>query len=49
MSPISHGRDGMVRAAAQSLPTGVDLIFVSYDGAAIYDLLVANLATAQPP
>ena len=49
MSPISHGRDGMVRAAAQSLAAGVDLILVNYDGAAIYDLPAANLAMAQPP
>lgn len=43
MSPISHGRGGIVRAAQQSMAAGVDLILLSYDGEAVYDLLGANL------
>ena len=49
MSPISHGRGGIVRAAEQSMAAGVDLILLSYDAAAVYDLLGANLATAHAP
>ncbi|MES2924874.1 MAG: glycoside hydrolase family 3 N-terminal domain-containing protein [Verrucomicrobiota bacterium] len=48
MSPISHGRGGIVRAAAQSMAAGVDLILLSYDGAAVYDLLGANLEKRPP-
>ena len=43
MSPIFHGRGGIVSAAEQSLAAGVDLILLSYDSAAVYDLLAANL------
>lgn len=43
MSPISHGRGGIVRAAEQSMAAGVDLILLSYDGESVYDLLGANL------
>ncbi len=44
MSPISHGRGGIVRAAEQSMAAGVDLILLSYDATTVYDLLAANLA-----
>ncbi len=43
MSPISHGRGGIVRAAEQSMAAGVDLILLSYDGESVYDLLGASL------
>lgn len=48
MSPISHGRGGIVRAAELSMAAGVDLILLSYDAAAVYDLLAANLARMPP-
>lgn len=49
MSPIFHGRGGIVRAAQQSMAAEVDLILISYDGDAVYHLLAANLAAAQRP
>jgi len=49
MAPIFHGRGGIVRAAEQSMAAGVDLILLSYDGEAVYDLLAANLATGNSP
>lgn len=48
MSPISHGRGGIVRAAEQSMAAGVDLILLSYDGESVYDLLGAHLADSDP-
>lgn len=48
MSPIFHGRGGIVRAAEQSMAAGMDLILLSYDGAAVYDLLAANLVNKPP-
>lgn len=48
MSPIFHGRGGIVSAAEQSLAAGVDLILLSYDAAAVYDLLAANLGKNPP-
>jgi beta-N-acetylhexosaminidase len=43
MAPISHGRGGIARAAKQSMAAGVDLILLSYDAEAVYDLLGAEL------
>ena len=48
MSPIFHGRGGIVSAAEQSRVAGVDLILLSYDAAAVYDLLAANLEKNPP-
>ena len=39
MVPISHGPGGMVGAAENSMAAGVDLILLSYDAQAVYDLL----------
>jgi len=43
MTPIFHAPGGIVRAAERSLAAGVDLILLSYDGAAVYDLLAAKM------
>jgi len=39
MAPVSHGKGGIVRAARESMAAGVDLILLSYDAEAVYDLL----------
>lgn len=44
MAPISHGPGGIALAAKQSMAAGVDLILLSYDAEAVYDLLGAELA-----
>lgn len=41
MAPISHGPGGIVRAARNSMASGVDLILLSYDPETVYDLLGA--------
>ena len=41
MTPIFHAPGGIVRAAERSMEAGVDLILLSYDAAAVYDLLAA--------
>jgi len=41
MTPIFHAPGGIVRAAETSMAAGVDLILLSYDAAAVYDLLAA--------
>ena len=46
MTPIFHGPGGIVRAARTSMAAGVDLILLSYDSEAVYDLLAAELADA---
>lgn len=43
MAPIFHGPGGLDRAAKQSMAAGIDLILLSYDAAAVYDLLGAEL------
>ena len=43
MAPISHGSGGVARAAEECMAAGVDLILLSYDAAAVYDLLGAEL------
>jgi beta-N-acetylhexosaminidase len=43
MAPISHGPGGIGHAAKQSMAAGVDLILLSYDAEAVYDLLGAEL------
>ena len=43
MAPLSHGPGGIARAAENSMVAGVDLILLSYDAAAVYDLLGAEL------
>lgn len=43
MAPISHGRGGITGAAKRSMAAGVDLILLSYDAEAVYDLLGAEL------
>jgi beta-N-acetylhexosaminidase len=45
MAPIFHGPGGIVPAARQSVIAGVDLILLSYDAEAVYDLLGAELRT----
>lgn len=47
MAPISHGRGGITRAAGRSMAAGVDLILLSYDAQAVYDLLGAELGHAR--
>ena len=49
MAPISHGRGGMVAAARRGMAAGVDLILLSYDGEAVYDLLGEELAGTKKP
>ena len=46
MTPIFHGPGGIVRATRTSMAAGVDLILLSYDSEAVYDLLAAELADA---
>ena len=48
MSPIFHGRGGIVSAAEQTRVAGVDLRLLSCDAAAVYDLLAANLGKNPP-
>lgn len=43
MTPIFHGRSGIVGAARKSLAAGIDLILLSYEAEAVYDLLGAEL------
>lgn len=43
MAPIFHGPGGIDRAAKQSIAAGVNLILLSYDAEAVYDLLGAEL------
>lgn len=43
MAPISHGPGGIARATRQSVAAGVDLILLSYDAEAVYDLLGVEL------
>jgi beta-N-acetylhexosaminidase len=43
MAPIFHGPGGIDRASKQSMAAGVDLILLSYDAEAVYDLLGAEL------
>ena len=43
MTPIFHAPGGIVRAAEAGMAAGVDLILLSYDGAAVYDLLAADI------
>lgn len=45
MAPISHGPGGIVHAVKLSRAAGVDLILLSYDASAVYDLLGAELTT----
>lgn len=46
MTPIFHGPGGIVLAARTSMAAGVDLILLSYDAEAVYDLLADGLANA---
>ena len=46
MTPIFHAPGGIVRAAELSMAAEVDLILLSYDAEAVYDLLAAGLAGA---
>jgi beta-N-acetylhexosaminidase len=46
MTPIFHRPGGIVRAARTSMAAGVDLILLSYDAEAVYDLLADGLANA---
>ena len=43
MAPIAHGTGGIARAAEECMAAGVDLILLSYDPSAVYDLLGAEL------
>lgn len=43
MAPIFHGPGGMDRAARRSMDAGVDIILISYDAEAVYDLLAAQM------
>lgn len=47
MAPISHGRGGITGAAGRSMAAGVDLILLSHDAQAVYDLLGPELGHAQ--
>lgn len=43
MTPIFHGPGGIVGATRKSIAAGVDLILVSHDAEAAYDLLAAGM------
>lgn len=43
MAPIYHGPGGIRGAARRSLAAGVDLILVSYDAEAVYDILAGEI------
>ncbi|MDP4994770.1 MAG: hypothetical protein NWQ16_00950 [Akkermansiaceae bacterium] len=43
MTPIFHGPGGIVGATRKSIAAGVDLILLSYDAEAAYDLLAAGM------
>ncbi len=43
MAPVFHGAGGIESAAKDSMAAGVDLILLSYDSEAVYDLLGAGL------
>lgn len=44
MTPIFHGRGGISTAAEASLAAGVDLILLSYDAEAVYDLIASSIS-----
>lgn len=45
MAPISHGPGGIVGATRESIAAGVDLVLISYDPSAVYDVLGCLIVT----
>ena len=47
MTPIFHGKGGISVAAEKSIDAGVDVILLSYDAEAAYDLLADSIRNAE--
>ncbi len=47
MTPIFHGKGGISLAAEKSINAGVDVILLSYDSEAAYDLLADSIRRAE--
>jgi beta-N-acetylhexosaminidase len=43
MTPIFHGKGGITVAAEKSMNAGIDIILLSYDAEAVYDLLANSI------